>query len=352
MRNQAAVALGRRLGRSTEPGSQIQPILQDLEEAAAAKVRLWPPVTAPGAAPPRGVGPGGSILEARYAPAGHVRGEPVGWTVHLVDVTALMSAMRQREEALQLFTHDMRAPQSAILAALEHEDFQAVPEELRERIERNALRTLGLAEGFVRLAQAEGTEYAFEPIDLFHLLGDAADALWSIARAASVEIVVKDPGREFVVNADRGLMARALINLLDNAVKFSPTGARVVCALTEASLRDRPAVACAIADEARGMTEEQMKNLFKRFARPPPSDDGPGGGPSRGVGVGLGLAMVQTVVTRHDGIVVCRSEKGRGTVFTLTLPLCEDDAAAEPDAVMPLNEAVEDNDRPQRAMMG
>jgi len=277
----------------------------------------------------------------------------VGWTVHLVDVTALVSAMRQREEALQLFTHDMRAPQSAILAALEHEDFGAVPQALRERIERNALRTLGLAEGFVRLAQAEGAEYAFEPIDLFHLLGDAADALWSIARAASVEIVVNDPGREFVVNADRGLMARALINLLDNAVKFSPTGTQVVCDLTEASLRDRPAVACAIADEASGMTEEQMKSLFKRFARPPPTEDGPGGAPSRGVGVGLGLAMVQTVVTRHDGVVVCRSEKGRGTVFTVTLPLCEDDAATERAAATPPpSEAVEDDERPRRTASG
>ncbi|MDB5479818.1 MAG: signal transduction histidine kinase [Caulobacteraceae bacterium] len=326
MYNQAAVDLAQKLGRPTDPGAYVQPILQDLADAAGNRCSLWPPNTGPGVVAPRGVAPGGRILEARYAATGQEdAGEVKGWTVHLADVTAQVSAMRQREEALQLFTHDMRAPQSAILAALEHEDFQSVPQELRDRISRNAMRTVALAEGFVRLAQAESPEYyTFAPIDLFHLLGDAADALWSIARAASVEIVVEDPEREFVVDADRGLMARALINLLDNAVKFSPPAARVTCILAETRLRDRPAVCCSITDQSDGMTAEQQRGLFDPFARPPLLGDNDDAMPDPGSGVrlGMGLAMVQTVVHRHDGVIDWRSEKGRGTVFTVTLPLC------------------------------
>jgi signal transduction histidine kinase len=330
MYNQAAVDLAQKLGRSTEPGAYVQPILQDLADAAGKRVSLWPPNTAAGVIASRGVAPGGRILEARYAATGQEDGgEPKGWTVHLADVTAQVSAMRQREEALQLFTHDMRAPQSAILAALEHEDFQSVPQSLRDRIARNAMRTVSLAEGFVRLAQAESAEYYnFEPIDFFHLLGDAADALWSVARSGSVEIAVEDPEREFVVDADRGLMARALINLLDNAVKFSPPGSRVTCMLAETRLRDRPAVCCSITDQSDGMTAEQQRGLFEPLGRPPLLGDNEDALPDPGSGVrlGMGLTMVQTVVHRHDGVIDWRSEKGQGTVFTVTLPLGMDEA--------------------------
>jgi CHASE2 domain-containing sensor protein/signal transduction histidine kinase len=333
MYNQAALDLTQRLGRSTEPGAFVQPILQDLADAAGNRVNLWPPNTGPDVMAPRGVAPGGRILEARYAPTGQEDGgEAKGWTVHLADVTAQVSAMRQREEALQLFTHDMRAPQSAILAALESEEFQCVPQEMRDRIARNAMRTVALAEGFVRLAQAESAEYyTFAPIDFFHLLSDAADALWSIARAASVEIVVVDPEREFVVEADRGLLARALINLLDNAVKFSPPNARVICSLAETRLRDRAAVCCSIADQSDGMTAEQQRGLFDPFERPPVLGDNDDAMPDPGSGarLGMGLAMVQTVVHRHDGVIDWRSETGKGTVFTVTVPLCVSEEAAE-----------------------
>jgi CHASE2 domain-containing sensor protein/signal transduction histidine kinase len=336
MYNEAAVDLAQRLGRSTETGAYVQPILQDLADAAGSRAEVWPPDTGSGVQAPRGVAPGGRILETRFAPAGQEEGgEPRGWTVHLADVTAQVSAMRQREEALRLFTHDMRAPQSAILAALEHEDFQSVPQAMRDRIARNAMRTVALAEGFVRLAQAESTEYYnFAPIDFFHLLGDAADALWPIARAASVEIVVNDPEREFVVDADRGLMARALINLLDNAVKFSPAGSQVVCSLSETRLRDRLAVCCSIVDQSDGMTADEQRGLYDRFERPPLLGDNDDALPDPGSGVrlGLGLAMVQTVVHRHDGVIDWRCEQGGGTVFTVTLPLYqeEESAAREP----------------------
>lgn len=324
--NQAAMQLGERLHQSTEPGAQIQPILSDLEMAAGNKDKLWPPPDNPAEVAPRGVGPGGRILEARYTPTGYDDDKARGWTVHLVDVTALVSAIRQREGALQLFTHDMRSPQSAILAALEHKDFQGAPAGLRASIEKNALRTLSLADGFVRLAQAEGSEYTFEPIDLLHLLGDAADALWPIAQSASVEIVIKDPGREFVINADRGLLARAFINLLDNAIKFSPPGKAVVCTLRESTLHDRPAVACTIIDQGAGMSPEQQKTLFTRFARPPVTSIDSDRRARRSDGVGLGLAVVHTVISRHDGSVECRSAVGEGTAFNVVLPLAAADA--------------------------
>ncbi len=249
--------------------------------------------------------------------------------MHLLDVTTLVSAMRQREEALRLFSHDVRSPQSAILSALEHEDFRTVAPAVRAAIERNALRTIGLADGFMRLAQAESADYAFEPIDIFHVLGDAADALWPAAQAASVTIEIEDPGREYDVNADRAQLTRALISLLENAVRFSPEDRAIRCAIGAASLHGRPAVACTMIGEASDLGLEQLLGLFNRFARTSPIQEGDETRLVRSDSIGLGLAVAHTVVTRHDGVIECHGVSGHA-VFTVTLPLHEGGAA--PDA--------------------
>ena len=113
--------------------------------------------------------------------------------------------------------------------------------------------------------------------------------------------------------------------------QFSPPGARVVCALTETRLRDRAAVCCAITDQSDGMTAEQQRGLFDPFARPPILGDNDDALPDPGSGLrlGMGLAMVQTVVHRHDGVIDWQSEKGHGTVFTVTVPLCMSEEPAE-----------------------
>ncbi len=326
--NAAATDLGRRLGRPMAVGDQIQPVLNDLEAAAGGHARLWPPMVTTGRSGPRGVGPGGRILEARYTATGDESGRARGWTLHLLDVTNLVSAMRQREEALRLFSHDVRSPQSAILAALEHEDFRNVSPMVRDGIGRNALRTIGLADGFMRLAQAESADYVFEPIDIFHILSDAVDALWTTAQAASVTIEIEYPDREYVVNADRAQLTRAVISLLENAVRFSPAGRSVHCALSPAGLQGRAAVACTITDETSNSEQEQLLSLFNRFARASPTGEGDEARPVRSNSIGLGLAVAHTVVTRHEGVLDCQGQVG-GAVLTLTLPLYEEGRTPE-----------------------
>jgi signal transduction histidine kinase len=144
--------------------------------------------------------------------------------------------------------------------------------------------------------------------------------------------VVENPGREFVVLADRGLLVRALINLLDNAIKFSPRGKTVTCAIELDQLNGRPAAACTIADQASGMSRLQQRSLFKRFARTPLTGADDEGRPVRSNSIGLGLAVVHTVVTRHDGAIDCHSELGEGTVFTICLPLIDEFRDATQDS--------------------
>jgi CHASE2 domain-containing sensor protein/signal transduction histidine kinase len=328
--NQAASDFAAGMGLTATEEAAVEPILDRLTLLDQQTTPIWPPVerlpsarSASGLAPLTALAPGGRAYEVRFTSTRSAGDEPTGWIVHLADVTPLVTALRQREETMELLSHDMRSPQSAILATLAHPEFQGAPATLRRRIETHARRTLELADSFVRLAKAESANYALEPIDLAHIAQDAAEAVWALAHAADVSVHLDHDDVEFVVMADRGLLTRALINLLDNAVKFSPPGERVICRLRHAATEGTPTVVCQIIDHAGGLGSRDAATLFKRF--------GMSRGTARGTaGVGLGLAMVHTVVTRHSGDIVCESVQGHGAVFTITLPLHQEAEAAHP----------------------
>ncbi len=325
--NPAAKAFALRAGHSAESNAPIEPILATVKPFGADIGPLWPPPVGRGQPGARLTGEDreGRAYDVRFTPTRTEDNTLTGWIVHLADITPLVSAMRQREEALQLLSHDIRSPLSSIVASLNHPDFQGAPAALRRRIEGQAVRGLDLADAFVRLAKAESEDYRFEAIDLTHVLHDAADAVWSKAQAASVRVEFDPEDTEHVILADRGLMTRAIVNLLENAVKFSSPGQTVTCALRPTVLNGAPAVMCEIVDHAGGMTRAQLSVLFRRFASGRQAESGP-------PGIGLGLALVNAVVTRHQGVITCDSIEGEGTVFAMTLPLLEDidwPAAAE-----------------------
>ena len=259
----------------------------------------------------------------RYARCTNAQGRAVGWIAGLVDVTLLHDAERQREDALRLLSHDMRSPQASIVTLVETERARGTIEsaparELMARIERYARRALQLADDFVQLARAESQAYTLEPTSLVDLLTDASDEVWPQARASRIRIDVRRDGDEMGwINADRSLMCRVLVNLLNNAVKYSPMDTRIVCTIMapggDAS-HGEPRVTCSIADQGYGIAADDLERLFKPFHRFHTAQR-----PEVG-GAGLGMAFVWTVVTRHGGDIAVQSEVGRGTTITLSLP--------------------------------
>jgi len=240
------------------------------------------------------------------ATAGHI--------VNLTDVTALKQAENAREEALAFLSHDLRSPQSAILAAIELR--RSAPETLTEtalvaRIEAGVRRTLALAEAFVTLARAEHVERAgFEAVDLAAIAREMADEAWERARAKGMRIEVAAEGEEALVLGDRSLLGAAIRNLVSNAIKFSPAGSTV-----RISVRPDGAMqACAVSDEGPGIAADRIATLFDRYRRG-------GSGETREVeGTGLGLAIVQAVARRHEGSVGVDRRPGSGATFVLRLP--------------------------------
>jgi CHASE2 domain-containing sensor protein/signal transduction histidine kinase len=235
-----------------------------------------------------------------------------GWILRLADITPLTAAMRQREQALQLLTHDMRSPQTSILALLA--TTPDLPAEVAERLAACARRTLALADGFVQLARAEVTEVAMEPIDVCDVAVEAVDELWPQCRQRRIEIRQQGCDNPMIVLGDRGVLARALVNLIGNAVKYSPDGA--VITVRGATVLDggRTFIDLAVIDEGPGLTPGEAALAFRpfqRFDRPAVAAVD---------GAGLGLAFVQAAATRHGGAVTCTSVPGQGATFTLHLP--------------------------------
>jgi CHASE2 domain-containing sensor protein/signal transduction histidine kinase len=268
----------------------------------------------------------GKELLIKSAPSGVAGGAMLGWIVSLIDVSSLRAAERHRDESLHFISHDMRAPQSSILALLELQKSPgtAFPlEDFYARIEKSVHTTLTLADDFVHLAQADSQAYQLQEADFPSLLADAADDMWAFARSRRIEIVIDAEIDDHWVNVDRRLMVRALGNLLSNAIKFSPQGSKIQCTATVVENEGEKRIACSVRDRGMGIPDAERKRIFSRFARLNRNGRD---------SVGLGLVFVKTVIERHGGSIDFISEVGRGTTFMLTLPCIPDNEQAERDA--------------------
>ncbi|MBU1815352.1 MAG: CHASE2 domain-containing protein [Gammaproteobacteria bacterium] len=237
-----------------------------------------------------------------------------GWLLTLVDITDMRRALQQRDQAMNFISHDIRAPNASILTLLEMQ--RAYPgrmphEELMQRIERYAKNSLGMAENFVKLAGAQTQEYRMAPLDLVAVLAETVDDVWALARESEAEVTIATTPDTAPALGDRSLLCRALANVLHNAVKFSPAGSVVVCAITQ---RDRHWVV-SVRDQGPGIAPELQGQLFAPFQRLHDRSH-----PAIS-GVGLGLALVHTVIQRHGGALEVDSDVNQGAEFRLVLPM-------------------------------
>jgi signal transduction histidine kinase len=205
---------------------------------------------------------------------------------------------RQRDETLAFLSHDLRSPAAAILALVPDSD----------RVAGHARRLLRLADQFVQGLRAEQAPLAIEPVELAALLDEAADHCWEAAQRVGGQVTVTASWDIPDIATDRALMARAVVNLIDNALKYGGERPQVH---VRGWFRAGQAVV-SVADTGPGMAVGQVASLFNRFER---------AGAVRPDGVGLGLALVATFARRQEGNVECISRPGVGTVCVMTVPV-------------------------------
>ena len=243
---------------------------------------------------------------------------PIGWLLSLTDLSAERAAEEQRGVLLRFLSHDLRAPHSAILALLEvHRHQTGTDSPLFEQIERQVRRALELTDGFVLLARAESEAYQFQPSLFGMLVMDVLDQALPIAQQKCIELSsdMDEQSQERLILADQGLLTRALFNLLENAIKYSPAGSRVDMRV---SCHD-DWLSCELTDQGKGIAAEELPDLFSQYRR---------FSSAQGIdGVGLGLSMVKAVVDHHGGRIECLSVVDQGTTFRLELPLIAEEQA-------------------------
>ncbi|QIL78618.1 CHASE2 domain-containing protein [Diaphorobacter sp. HDW4A] len=243
-----------------------------------------------------------------------------GWLVTLVDLTDMRRAQKQRDEALNFISHDIRSPVASIITLLEmHREYpDQVPfSELLPRIERYAQSSLSMAEGFVRLASAQSQSYTLTTFDLGALLEESVDDAWANAQEKQVQVRLESKPDVAACWGDRSMIGRAIGNVMSNALKFSPPQTMVHCNL----FTEGEDWVISIRDEGPGIPAEKRASLFEPFRRLHESSH-------PGIqGIGLGLALVRTVIQRHSGHIDVVSEPGTGTEFRLHVPKSMPDAA-------------------------
>lgn len=240
-------------------------------------------------------------------------GELHGHIHYLTDISALAKAEDEREVVLQLLSHDMRAPQSTIIALLDGE----VDADAKKRIETNARRTMQLAQDFVDIARMGETQFNGDDVLLADLMRDSADNFWPLANERNIRITVNDESDSGFVIAETDTLCRAIANLIDNAIKFSPDGSNIAVLINRFENGSESWLSASITDQGMGISTEILPRLFSRFAT---------GGENQGrvQGTGLGLTFVQAVIARHKGRIVAENLAGGGARFTFELPEAPD----------------------------
>jgi signal transduction histidine kinase len=226
---------------------------------------------------------------------------------------------RVKSDFVSSVSHELRTPLTSILGYVEilSDGYGGELSDEQTRMMaimgRNAERLLGLIEELLLMGSLEsGTlRLALAPVSVKALLDDAYQAVLPDLSGRSLEVVLDVASDADIITGDPRRLDRALINLLTNAIKFTPDGGRVTVSTRRAGDRVR----IEVADTGIGIPLEDQGKIFDRFFRSSSATH------LAVPGTGLGLAITKMIVEGHGGQIEVSSTPGEGTRFILTLPL-------------------------------
>jgi signal transduction histidine kinase len=172
---------------------------------------------------------------------------------------------------------------------------------------------------FVRIERGDLT-LEIEPFEVGPFLAEVAATQKAAARAKGLHLTVQGPDEELIVRGDRGELRRALVHLLDNAIKFTTQGGVTVSAAPVTTETGEPSVEIAVRDSGIGIPPGEEDRIFERFHQVDASRTRHYGG------TGLGLAIVKEIVEAHGSRIKVETALGGGSCFTFRLPRITPDA--------------------------
>ena len=262
------------------------------------------------------------VVRARRSPAG-------GFGGVLEDVSELRRLQRIRSEFIDNLSHELRTPLTNVRLLTEtlsrEIEAVAVPDGVRDRVAKIDVETGHLVQmvnellDLSRIEQAS-TQLQLEDVEVGPLVEGALDRLRTFADRQGVELEARLPVLPWslAIRGDTERLGQVLVNLLHNAVKFSPAG-RTVTVSAEAAGDE---IVLSVIDEGPGIPRADQARIFERFYKVDRAR-------TRGAGgTGLGLSIARHIVEAHGGRIWAESEEGVGSTFSFAIPISGPDLAA------------------------
>lgn len=234
--------------------------------------------------------------------------------VLLQDQTELRRLEAVRRDFVTNVSHELRTPLASIKAAVEtlqggaSRDPQAGPEFL-QRIGVEVDHLTALVQQLLNLSRLETgrVQFDFAPLDLSLVLAEALNRLQPQAQRQRVALSLNVPSGLPPAWADPAALHEILLNLVDNAIKFTPPGGNI----SVAARQDAGMLEIAVADSGKGIAPQDLPHIFERFYKADRSRSSPG--------AGLGLSLTRHIILGHGGRVWVESQPGYGATFRFTL---------------------------------
>jgi len=226
----------------------------------------------------------------------------------------LQSLDKLKSDFLANMSHELRSPLTVLRGGVDYLNRTALAPESRsylDIIDKNLSRLINLVSDlfdFTRI-EAKKVEWSFQQENLAGLIQEVLEIIGPLAAAKSISLDY-DHGREVYAEIDLERIQQVLVNLIENAIKFSDPGTRIAVSLEE---RDG-FVQVAVKDQGVGIREENLTVIFEKFHTLPSSR-----GRNKG-GTGLGLAICKGIVQGHGGRIWAESTPGEGSTFFFTVP--------------------------------
>jgi two-component system, OmpR family, phosphate regulon sensor histidine kinase PhoR len=222
-----------------------------------------------------------------------------------------------RRDFIANASHELKTPVTAIQGITETllED-SSMDEETRQhflqKVNGQSIRLSQLISDLLALSRLESSSTdSFENIDLKEIIEDGCNVLQPFAKEKALSLRVLCPETKVIISGDEKSLSQLIINLLDNAVKYTPEDGKVTVQLTT----NHKQAIIEVQDNGIGIEPAEQQRIFERFYRVDKARSKTLGG------TGLGLSIVKHIVIRHQGNIILESATGQGSLFHVTLPL-------------------------------
>ncbi|MFT5702594.1 MAG: signal transduction histidine kinase [Desulforhopalus sp.] len=235
-----------------------------------------------------------------------------GILASFTDVTEIRELERLKGEVMNIVSHELKLPLTTIMGFAEmlSESLEGPEKDYAIQIHNQSNRLAKMIGDFLDIARIESGKYLIHkyPFDLLTVVLDAASGVTYSATAKNIEMAYHLPQKVSPLLGDESLITQVILNLLDNAVKFSPVSAKVMLSVVERE----ETIELIVEDSGEGIDDVEKTMVFEKFNR--------GANQLKDSGFGLGLSFVKEVIEGHSGLIRVNDSALGGAKFTITLP--------------------------------